>query len=142
MAPALQDGNEEYNVKLHAGDMVMVPQVTARIAVLGYVTSPGYFSVPDGQRLRLADALGLAKGVDNKRAGVSAVAVIRNEDDGRQERNIYDIKKYLKTGDPRHNPEVHPGDIVYVPETDKPNWDWIYQGMQALGTLLGPVKIR
>ena len=41
-------GEVQHNLKLEAGDLVMVPQSKARVAVLGAVNRPGYYDIEGG----------------------------------------------------------------------------------------------
>lgn len=133
---AIRDGKQDETVKVLAGDLVVVPEDTSRIAVLGYVRDPGYFTVKNGQRLMLSDALGLAKGVD-KRANVGSVLVMRTQD-GKQTRLVFDFHRFLKMGDMGSNPEIRPGDVVYVPQTGRPDGESILRSLSIAGLLLGP----
>jgi polysaccharide export outer membrane protein len=138
LIPALQDGKAEADVPLRAGDVVLVPEAVGRIAVLGFVNQPGYYALPDGKVLTLSDAIGLARGAENKRGGLSAVAVVSNVN-GAQVRKIYNLQQFLKGGNLAQNPAVNAGDIVYVPETKKMNWEMVFQAIGALGAFVGPV---
>lgn len=122
----LRDGGQEINVALAAGDVVVVRRRAARIAVLGYVNKPGYYDIEEGRLLRLSEAIGLAAGAENKRGGLSAVAVLRLQD-GRQTRVVYNLERFLKKGDAGQNPDIQAGDIIYVPETKRPDWQTIFQ---------------
>ena len=137
LTPALVEGKEAPDFKLAAGDLVVVPETTARVAVLGYVNQPGFFNLKDGQKVTLSEALGLAKGVDNKRARTTAVAIVRTES-GVQSRRNYNLAKFLKSGDIVQNPEIRAGDIVYVPETRKPDWDMVMRSLSTVGILINP----
>lgn len=120
--------------KLAAGDVLVIPESTARIAVLGFVKQPGYYPIREGETLRLTDALGLAIGAD-QRASIKTVAVLRTTN-GQQERLLFDMRKFLTMGDAAQNPVLQAGDIVYVPETGKPNWNTIFQGLGSVSTML------
>jgi polysaccharide export outer membrane protein len=122
IVPAVMAGKQQASLKLRSGDLVLVPESTAKIAVLGWVNQPGYFPMRDGQTIHLVDALGMAKGVDNKRGGLGKVAIIRMVD-GKQQRLLFDVAKFSKNGDPSQNPEVLAGDMVWVPETGSIDWD-------------------
>lgn len=135
LSPVGVNGKQPDNVKLEAGDMVTVPEETARIAVLGFVTAPGFYPLKDGQKITLSDALALAKGVDNKQGKMGSIAVIRSEN-GKQQRLVYDLTKFLKSGDLSQNPEIRAGDVVYVPQTNKPDWSTVFSAIASAGWLL------
>lgn len=128
--PAMLEGKQKTSVKLRSGDLVVVPGSTARFAVLGWANSPGFFALKEGETVTLSDALGMAKGVDNRRGGIKKVAIIRQVD-GKQEHLIFDLSKFSKNGDVSQNPVIRAGDVVWVPETNKLDWD---RTMQAIST--------
>lgn len=137
---ALLQGDTETSVKLGAGDLIVVPETVARVAVLGYVNAPGFFPLKDGTTLTLSDALGLAKGPDTRRGGLGSVAVVRNMD-GKQQRLTFNLGKFLKNGDATQNPVMMAGDVVYVPETSKPNWDVVLKSLSTFG-IVGKLYIK
>jgi polysaccharide biosynthesis/export protein len=136
---ALIDGDTESATKLQAGDLIVVPESMARVAVLGFVNQPGFFPLKDGQKLTLSDALGLARGPETKRGGLSSVAIVRTQD-GKQQRTTYNVAKFLKSGDTTQNPVIVAGDIVYVPETSKPNWDIVLRSLSTFAILVRPYQ--
>lgn len=123
--------------RLRPGDVVLVPEQTARVAVLGYVNEPGFFPVRDDQSVTLTDALGLAKGTINKRANIGAITVLRKVDD-KQQRMQFDLHKFLKSGDASHNPVIVPGDVVYVPQTGRPDPSNVLDSLATIGLLIAP----
>ena len=137
LAPALLQGKQDSSAPLQSGDLVVVPEETARVAVLGFVNQPGFYPMRSGVTMMLSDALGLAKGLD-KRGKFGAIAIIRKEGD-QQKRLICDLGKFLKSGDITQNPEMRPGDVVYVSETNKPEWNTIFSALTSVGFILGPL---
>ncbi|MCL5105323.1 MAG: polysaccharide export protein [Armatimonadetes bacterium] len=121
-APSGPDGNQKNTLRLKNGDLVSVTDTIPRFAVLGWVNEPGFFSIAGDRPVRLSDALGMAKGVDNRRAGQSRIIVLRSSN-GRQERLAFDYTKFLNRGDAAQNPQIQPDDVVLVPETGGPDWD-------------------
>ena len=138
LTSAMLEGKQETKISLQPADMIMVPEETSRVAVLGYVNEPGYYPLKNGKKLCLTDALGLAKGVVNKRGEVGTIAVIRNEN-GKQVRMQIDLHKFLKNGDITQNPEILSGDVVYVPESKKLDWDRVLSSLTAIGVLMNPL---
>lgn len=134
IAPAIIDGKEAPRVKLESGDMISVPESKSRIAALGWVKTPGLYSFVDGREILLSDALALAGGIDNKRGGTDAIAIVRVEN-GKEQRLAVNYAKFLKTGDVTQNPKVKPGDVIYVPETGRVDWDFIARAAIAVGSL-------
>ena len=129
----LREGKVGADAKLAPGDVVMVRKHYARIAVLGFVNKPGYYDLVDDRPLRLSDAIGLAGGTDSKRGQLGEVAVLHTREDGKQERKVYNLEKFLRKGDVKQNPEVAAGDVIYVPETKRPDWTTIFQIISSIG---------
>ncbi|MDO8586153.1 MAG: SLBB domain-containing protein [Armatimonadota bacterium] len=137
LTSSIVDSQQTSKVKLQSGDLVLVPETKARVAVLGYVTQPGFYPLKDGQKLMLSDALGLAKGVDNRRGQMGAIAIVRTEN-GKQQNMVFDMNRFLKKGDASQNPEIKPGDVVYVAETRKPELTSILQAVSTAAILINP----
>lgn len=123
------------SIRLKDGDTIMIPASTARVAVLGYVNTPGFFPLKDSQPMLLSDALGLAGGMENKRGGLNGIALIRSSAD-KQERITVDYGKFLKNGDVSQNPVLCDGDVIYVPQTGKPDWDLVSRFAAVLANLV------
>jgi polysaccharide export outer membrane protein len=128
---------QSQNLKLQPGDLIIVPENTARVAVLGYVGEPGFFPLPEERKFMLSDALAMAKGFENKRAGLETVAVIRTEN-GKQSRMIFDVGKFLKNGDITQNPELMAGDVIYVPQTGRVDWESVLRSIASVGVFISP----
>lgn len=131
------DSQASQNIALQSGDIIIVPENTARVAVLGYVGEPGFFLIPEERHFLLSDALAMAKGFENKRAGLKSVAVIRTEGD-KQTKMVFDISKFLKNGDTTQNPELKAGDVVYVPQTSRVDWESVLRSVASIGVFLSP----
>lgn len=138
LTPSLVRGESAKLPSLHGGDMVIVSESTERIAVLGYVSKPGYFPVPQGRKVFLSDAIAMAQGGD-KRASLTKVGLMRTEG-GKQVRKVYDLGKFLRAGDTSQNPEVTSGDVVYVPETNRAETSLIIGSLTSVGVLLNAMK--
>lgn len=132
------DGKQSEPLKLQSGDLVVVPDYSAKYAVLGWVNSPGIFTMKENQKVSLSDALGMARGIDNRRSGLSRVVVLRSSGD-KQERLVFNYTKFAMHGDATQNPEIKPNDIILVSETNKIDWDRILSrissGLTTIWTL-------
>jgi len=104
--------------RLQAGDLIIVPQSQNRFAVLGAVDAPGIFPLLEGHSLSLVDAVAQAKGSDAKESRFRYIGIIRNED-GKSVKKVYDLGKFLKFADATQNPDIHPGDVIYVPVSNR-----------------------
>ncbi len=137
LIPAVSSGSQEANVALQPGDLVVVPEETGRIAILGYVREPGFYPLKNGQKVMLSDAIGMAKGVEGKRSEIGSVVMIRFNN-GKQDKTVYDMHKFFASGDASQNPEVKSGDVIYVPQTKRPDWDFLIRSLTAVGILINP----
>ena len=132
LASAMQAGGAEPPMTLGSGDLVVVPENTRSIAVLGYVGLPGNYPLSEDKPWTLTEVLGLANGLQGKIAGLNHVALLRTEASGKQVRQIVDVEKFFKKGDPSGNPLVQPGDVIYVPRSSAPDWGLIFQAITSL----------
>lgn len=102
---------------LPSGARVFVPeQAPLRYAVAGGVHEPGVFPFPQGgtQKIYLSDALAQGKGPID-RAKKKTIALVRRSPNGGQPMvQQINFEAYLKKKDPSANPEILPGDVVYV----------------------------
>ncbi|MCX6344187.1 MAG: SLBB domain-containing protein [Armatimonadetes bacterium] len=126
--------------KLQPMDVILVPEETARIAVMGYVNAPGFVPFNSAQKTTLIDALSTAKGADT-RANIGSIALIRTEN-GQQKRVIYNLNNYFKSDDASQNPELKAGDVVYVPQANKSNLYEILGSAAALALAINPFLRR
>ncbi|HEY0867484.1 MAG TPA: polysaccharide biosynthesis/export family protein [Fimbriimonas sp.] len=138
LAPALLRGESVPAHRLGAGDMILVAESQARFAILGYVNKPGYYSIPSGKTLTLSQALALAEG-NEKRGRLSRVGLLRIVD-GKEVRQVFDFGRYLTKGDPKSNPEILAGDVLFVPETDKVDLGSILSALASGSLFFGRLK--
>jgi len=94
------------------GDVIFIPRLTDRIAVLGEVTRPGEVVVPVGERVTVLDAVGRLGGGLTANADRSAALLLRA---GEPTRNI-DLRALLQEGDLSQNVELRSGDVLVVRE--------------------------
>jgi polysaccharide export outer membrane protein len=76
--------------------------------------------------LTVLDALSQAAW-ETERARLSQTFVVRQKPDGTEERIRVDLVRLLNKGDMKQNIELQPGDVVFVSETNTPNFDQIYR---------------
>jgi len=114
---------------LEAGDELVLPENLTKIAVFGMVRNPEVYPLHDGDVTTLADALALAGGFE-KRAEKSKIGIIRMAD-GKQTITMVDRNRFVKGK--VTNPPLQDRDIVFVPETRRPDWTGkILPSLQAL----------
>lgn len=134
IVPAVYGGHLEDNHALVRGDMVLVPENSATVSVLGDVTQPGSYPLPEDRPLLLSDALGLAKGAASANTRLNQVAILRTEG-GKQQRMIVDLQKYFTKGDASANPTLAAGDVIYFTKASHPNWNEIFEGVVSTALL-------
>jgi polysaccharide export outer membrane protein len=115
---ALDSGNLGSLPVLKPGDAVIVPERaaaytgTGAVNVFGAVVRPASYALT--QEKRLVDAI-LAAGGPAENARLSKVTIIRRVAEGSAMTISVDFKRYLETGDSRHNPPIFPNDTVNIP---------------------------
>jgi polysaccharide export outer membrane protein len=114
---ALDSGNLSSLPVLKPGDAVIVPERTASytgtgaVNVFGAVVRPASYALT--QEKKLIDAI-LAAGGPTENAKLSKVTIIRQVAGGGAMTISVDFKRYLETGDTKHNPPIFPNDTVNV----------------------------
>ncbi|MCS7301714.1 MAG: polysaccharide export protein [Fimbriimonadales bacterium] len=126
----LYEGDLSLNIPLRDGDTIYIPEETQnRYFVGGQVKRPGQYVWRPG--LTVLDALSQA-GWETERARLSQTFVVRKKPDGSEERIRVDMVRLLNKADMSQNILLQPGDVVYVAETNTPNYDEIYRFLSIL----------
>jgi hypothetical protein len=117
------------NLPMETGDRLVVPENVTKVAVFGMVSHSSVFPLRDGEETTVADAISLAGGFE-KRAQKSQIGIIRIVD-GKQTVTIVDMNRLVKGK--IINPVLQDRDIVFVPESRKPDWSGkILPAVQAM----------
>ncbi|HVF10754.1 MAG TPA: SLBB domain-containing protein [Abditibacteriaceae bacterium] len=116
--------NQQENIEVRAGDLIMVPESQVRVTVQGAVLKPGPYYIPDGEKLLVADVVALAGG-PTPQAALTKATVRRV---GGQTLPI-DLYKVTVLGLADDNIELAPEDIVTLPEA---------KGVTVLGAVAKP----
>ena len=111
-------GDPKANVPLQANDTLYIPQVSDRVSVVGMVQHPGTHMIPDGRIYKVTDAIADAGGLAPR--AKQSIVVARLDDKGNIVKTDVDYKSIGMT-DKNPNMVLHDGDVVYVPETGKPD---------------------
>lgn len=127
----LMTAQSEHNLSLVGGDVLYVPAARRQILVLGQVRNPGVYTLPVGARVM--DAIAMAGG-PLERAALENVGIYRDGSIEDSELVAMGKNKVLFTGDVQENPLLDAGDIVYIPETKKPDWTKIFGFLGGLKT--------
>jgi polysaccharide export outer membrane protein len=126
-------GDNSQNYELLDGDVLDIPEEQRnRIMVLGQVRNPGLF--PYRETMRLMDALSVSGGEVPYRARTSQAYVMRELPGrpGEYVRINADLVKFLNKGDSVQNVKLLPGDLVYIPATNTPDFQQVNQLVNTL----------
>lgn len=119
-------GDTTQNYEVQDGDELTVPEERRnRILVQGAITTPGAY--PYREPMTLMDAISLAGGEVRYRSRFSRVMIIRERvgQPGQYTRIMADYVRFVKQGDQTQNVLLQPGDFIYVPETNTPDFNQI-----------------
>lgn len=100
------------DVVVQPGDVLMVPEATSGVLVLGSVTKSGTYDWKEG--MRIMDALSAAGGLLEDADGASAMLATS---DGKQ--TPVKLNDLLQKGAMDQNLPVHRGDVLYVPRQEQ-----------------------
>ncbi|MFP4248337.1 MAG: SLBB domain-containing protein [Armatimonadota bacterium] len=110
---ALFDGDEEGNIALLPGDMIVIPRAERRMTLVGAFNQSGKYDFDPGDRL--SDALALAGDVAEDALPRSAMLL---RQDGTSRR--VDVEALLQASEDAENPELRDGDTLVLPRaTDR-----------------------
>lgn len=129
LVPTLVKGESAKLPTLRSGDMIIIPELLEKFAILGYVAKPGFYPMLDGQTYTLSDAVSLAGG-SALRGRIARIGLERKVN-GVEQKKVYDLGKFLHKGDANQNPLLVPGDVIYVPETNHVDANVILGGLTA-----------
>jgi polysaccharide export outer membrane protein len=122
------------NFKFQPGDVIFIPEVETKFAVMGQVGRSGYFPFPESGNITVIDALNLAGGATN---GNTAQAGILRKVNGKPTVIPVNIDQMLRKGDLSKNITLQPDDVLFIPAKSerKFNWTDILAPITALGYL-------
>jgi polysaccharide export outer membrane protein len=112
----LEGGKAELDVELKDGDTVFVSEVEA-VYVFGQVASPGAYRLPPGIETTVSRFVSLAGGLTRFARSNKTRVIHRQPAAGAERVEVVDLKAVVEAGQVEKDVEVHPGDIVFVPET-------------------------
>ncbi len=100
--------------RVQYGDIIYVPKVRDRIAVLGFVEEPTTVYLPVGQEIRVLEAItqlagGLAAGAD------TSTALLIHKD---QQSEVINLYRLIREGDVAENKVLRAGDVIVINEAD------------------------
>lgn len=128
---AIMAGNMSSNYELQEGDVINIPlqDYAKKIYVMGQVNRPMMYDLKD--KTTVLSALNLAGGPTD-RASIRSTMVIR----GNPAKPVKcDLSKLLNKADLSQDIELQAGDVVYVPETKRPDWNKVTQLLNAITSI-------
>ena len=125
------------NYELQKGDTIYIPPATYanQIYVLGYVGRPGIYPLKENTTALAAITLA---GGPNERGAIRGTVVVRG-DPAKPQKVKCDLAKLVDKGDLSQDVVLQPGDVVYVPQTSKPDWGKV---SQVLSTIINIGYVR
>lgn len=126
------NGDMTQNLELMPEDVIFVPEDTQnKIYVLGKVMRPGVFIWKSN--MTVLNALNQAGG-QREEGTLSKVYVIRPNKATPDKPNRIEINllKLIDKGDTTQDIALAPGDTLYIPKVNKPNWNELYQTLATI----------
>mgnify|MGYP002381997896 CR=1 FL=1 len=121
-------GDTSQNYTIDDGDELNVPEETRnRILVQGSVAAPGLY--PYKEPMTLQDAISQARGEIPRKSQLSKVIILR-QNPGNPSQTIQitaDYVRYVRKNDATQNVVLRPGDLVFVPQNNNPDFETISQ---------------
>ena len=114
----LNNDDKSADAALMNGDTLILPAVADKVHVFGEVKSAGSYVYSPSRRL--IDYLGDAGG-QTERAKLTEISVVRVAE-GAPKVLRFDAKRAMRGDSTKGNPELEPGDIVYVPSKFISSW--------------------
>lgn len=119
-------GDTSQNYVIQDGDELTIPEETRnRILMDGAISAPGAY--PYREPMTLADAIALARGQIRYRSRMSKITITREKvgQPGQYVRLNADFVRFQTKGDQTQNITLQPGDYVFIPETNTPDFQQI-----------------
>lgn len=109
-------------LQLQAGDVLFIPAIERKIAVMGQVNKPGNYPIPETRAITALDALSLAGG-QTQTGELSKAGIIRTVDGVAKVVRV-DIERMLKSGNVAANVTLQPNDILFIPSRTERKFSW------------------
>ncbi len=120
-----------------SGNEVIIVHEVAQVTILGEVTRPGTYSI--GAAGRLIDVVAMAGG-PTKFADLGNIHLYRGGDGSQGTKISVGKDKLIFVGSAKENPEVYPGDVIYVYRNNKIDWSQVATYLSIIGSLSSLVK--
>lgn len=116
-------GDTTQNYEIQDGDELVVPEARGnQVLVIGAVQRPGLY--PYREPMTAEDAIATAGFEIRLRSRFSKTVVLRQREGqpGQYVRIPIDLVRFIRKGDSSQNIQLQPGDIIFVPETNTPDF--------------------
>ena len=117
LLPLLVQGKTDDAVtefQFQAGDILFVPTIEGRFAVMGQVKKPGYYPLSETRTLTVLDAISMAGGQESS-ADLGKAALVRLEN-GKPTIVPLDLARMIKRQEIERNLSLQPDDVLFVPQ--------------------------
>jgi protein involved in polysaccharide export with SLBB domain len=135
---ALMSDPKTPEIALQDLDTLEIPVSLRFVYVFGETSVPRKFLLPEDRPTFLMDVMSM--GGTTGRAKIDDIKIWRGEGQERKQMT-FKFGKYLANGDPKQNPEVYPGDVIFVPDVkraDPVNTIWTAWGLYGIMQTLIP----
>jgi len=132
MSPMLRNEDAVTDPALADGDLVVVPESSHRVTLLGVLKNPGSYHFQPGARV--LDAVGQAGGWIEKQAAPNRTVFTRKVDDkiGWAQLNLYMGAR----GNEKGNPQLQDGDVIYIPHATESTSDKILKTLFPVASII------
>lgn len=135
---ALMTDPQAKDIPLQDLDTLEVPVSTRFVYVYGQTSIPKRILLQEDRKTYLMDIMSM--GDTSGRARIDDIKVWRGEGENKKQMT-FKFGKYLANGDAKQNPEIFPGDIIYVPDVkrvDPVGTVWTAWGLYGIISTLMP----
>lgn len=129
----VSQGDLSADLPLQDGDLVMVPQSKAEVAVIGAVATPGYYEIDEHRGASVSQLLANAGG-PTEQAALEQIVVLRNTPQG-PSRIAVNLKAVLQEGALEQDVALLDRDVIFVPEQKTTDWDLILRALTSVSLL-------
>lgn len=97
-------------------DTLEIPVSLRFVYIFGQVSAPKRYFLPEDRKTYLLDVMSL--GDTSGKAKIDDIKIWR-EENGKKVQKSYKFGKYLANADEKQNPEILPGDVIFVPDVKR-----------------------
>ena len=126
---------------LRDNDTVEIPLSLRYYYVWGELGGARKRYLPEDRKTFLVDVMSDSGNTTPGQAKIGDITILRGGEQSKQNIQRYDFGKFIRTGDPKYNPEIMPNDYVFVPNVkriDPVNTIWTGFGLYNLAKTFIP----